>query len=207
MSINQDELLTVIPGANFVSYEQMNTLFTFMKLWIDLSFWIRDLIISTLFDLPNLQTTTNQVLDVMPRNFYNAFRLFYGPELSQHFLNYLTSLLSSMLQLINAYNSNDTSSIDSSTIRLYQSADALSQFFSRINIYWDINQWKYLLYQYIKLKISQIIAIKSNNFEQEASLFYQIEDLAIIMGSYLARGIIADKMLHTPLTSINRLRL
>lgn len=36
----ENNLITLIPGVNYLTYEQMNSIITFQKLWIDLSFWI-----------------------------------------------------------------------------------------------------------------------------------------------------------------------
>jgi len=195
MSMPHNELLTIFPGREHISYEQMNTIFSIEKLWVDLSFWIRDLSLSTNYNLPNLHATTNQVMNVMPMKFYNSLRVFYGPEIAQLFLNNLTNLLANILHLMNAYKEYDKSAVDSSTVQLYQSADTFADLLSRINIYWDKNQWKYLFRQYAKLNISQIVVIagQSNNHDLEMNLFYQIQDLSLIEGSYMARGIIADK--------------
>mgnify|MGYP000990440748 CR=1 FL=1 len=53
----------------------------------------------------------------MPQNFYYYFRLYYGPEISQYYVNYFTSFLASYLQLLNAYNINDTAAINSITVQ------------------------------------------------------------------------------------------
>lgn len=113
----ENNLITLIPGVNYLTYEQMNSIITFQKLWIDLSFWMRNVLISTFSNLPNLQATTNQVYIVMPQNFYYYFRLYYGPEISQYYVNYFTSFLASYLQLLNAYNINDTAAINSITVQ------------------------------------------------------------------------------------------
>lgn len=188
----QNNLITIIPEVNYLSYEQMNTIITFQKIWIDLAFWNRNLLISTFFNLPNLLPTTNQFFNITPQIFYNSLRFFYGPEISQYFLSYFTSFLASNLQLINAYKSNDEKAINDATTQWYLNADTLSEFFSRINIYWDVNQWKNLLYQYIRLKIVEAVAVQSGDHNQEMGTFYKIQDLSQVIGSYMARGIIAQ---------------
>jgi len=77
---------------------------------------------------------------------------------------------------------------------LYQSADSLARFFAQINIYWDEGQWKNLLYQYVRMKIEEIVAIASNDFQKEVEVYDRVEDLTAIMGNYMARGIIASNL-------------
>lgn len=187
---NQD-LITITPGTeNVITYEQMNTINTFQKMWLQLAMWTRDFIHSTIFETPNQIEVTERLYRI-PSDFYNAFRLFYGPEVSQEFMNLFSSFIISSWGLIRGMKSGDSQLIDSSTTEWYRNADQLATFLSQINIYWDENQWRYLLYQYIQLKIQEIIAITGGNYEQEIAIYDRIEDMTSIMGHYMARGIIA----------------
>lgn len=189
-----NDLLTMIPGVNYLTFEQMNTIFTFQSLWIDYSFWMRSLVNSSVFGLPDFQLISNQLFTTLPENLFYSFRLFYGPEISQHFLNYFTHFTASYLQLINSYKNNETDAINASTAQWYQSSDQLSEFLSRINVYWDYNQWKNLFDQFIKLNIDQLVSIRSGNYEQAVNIFYNIQYLAQILGTYMARGIISSTL-------------
>jgi len=184
-------LLTLIPGVHYLTFEQMNILINYQRLWANLALWIRSVMRSTVFNTPDLQTNVNQLFNKVPQDFYNAFWLFYGQEISQYFLNYITRFIASALQLINAYRDNDIETINTSTSQWYQSADDLATFLASINIYWDANQWRSLLYQYIKLEIEEIIAFQNENYEQEIEIFNSKQDHSDLMGSYMARGIIA----------------
>lgn len=187
----KEEILTVIPGLEYLTYEQMNILINYQKLWSQLALWMREYAYSSLEESANLQTVITQLFDKLPLGFYNALKLFYGPEISQQFFDMFSRFLLSAARLVDAYKINDASRINTSAINWYQVADELATFLSTINVYWSKEQWLYLLYQYIRLVINEIIAIKNGEFEKEVNLFSNIGDLTDIMGSYMARGILA----------------
>lgn len=181
----------ILPEINYLlTYEQMNTLITFEKLWTELSMWLRSLIVSITGNLGNKEAVTNQLFSI-PSDFYNVFRVFYGPVISQKFLNLLSNFVTNIWMLIEALNNDDKEGVDSSTVQLYQNADELAKFLSQINVYWDESQWKYLLYQFIRLLIDEVVATLAGNYEQEIIIFNRLDDITDIMGSYMARGIIA----------------
>lgn len=173
-----------------VTYEQLNTLITFLKLWTQLSMWLRSVLVSTVGNLDNKEAVVYELFNV-PNNFYNVFKVFYGPLISQQFQNLLTSFITRAWNLIEALKDGNNELVNKSTSQLYQTADELASFLSQINVYWDERQWKNLLYQFIKLFIDEIIAMLSGNYEQEIQIYNRLDDVTDIMGSYMARGIIA----------------
>jgi len=191
MSMNENTI-TVTPGT--ITYEQMNIFINYQKLWSQLAMWMRDFIYSNFEDSGNLQIITTQLFDKLPLTFYNAFKIFYGTEISRQFLSAFLRFLDSAIQLVHAYKNNDTSAIDSSTSQWYENADALATFFATINIYWSKDQWRNLLYQYIKLIIQEINAIKNGEYENEINIYNNINNLTDLMGSYMARGIISKNV-------------
>lgn len=70
-------------------------------------------------------------------------------------------------------------------------ADKVAAYLARINIYWDEEQWKYLLYKFIKLRIDLINSIINNQWDVGFELQDRIDDIIIVMANYMARGIIA----------------
>lgn len=190
MSMNES-IITVIPGVEYLTYEQMNILISFQKLWSQLAIWMRNYIFGNFENSDNLQAVMTRLFQSLPYEFYDSLRIFYGAEISQIFLNNISNFLTSAYQLINAYKMSDTSAIDASAAKWYQSADDLATFLATINIYWSKDQWSNLLYQYIQYIIAEVIAIKGGDYENEISIFSDIDDLTDLMGSYMARGIIA----------------
>lgn len=190
VSVNQ-EMDSILPEFGYtVTNEQMNTLIMFQKMWSYLSTWLRSLLISTVENLENKEAVTHQLYSI-PSKFYDIFRVFYGPAIAQQFLNLLTNFLTSAMNLIEALKTGENELVDSSTVRMYQIADELARFLSQINVYWEEEQWRNLLQQFISLFINETVEMLAGNYDREIAIFNKLDDITDIMGSYMARGIIA----------------
>ncbi|HWQ79578.1 MAG TPA: hypothetical protein VN381_12205 [Anaerovoracaceae bacterium] len=175
-----------------VTYEQMNILLTFQKLWTQISIWLRSVLVATLYDLPNREAVINEVFNTT-LSFYNIFRLFYGVNIATQFYNMLNRYVTTAWRLIEAFVENNQGDIDSNTVQLYQIADEMAVFLSPLNIHWSENQWRYLLNQFTNLFISEIIAMLQGNYTQEIAIFNRLDDITDIIGSYMARGILSSE--------------
>lgn len=181
-------------GANYLTFEQMNTIIVFQRLWQQLAMWMRNLLMSIIGTLPNRMAVTNRVFVGVPTSFTNVFGVFYGPQLAQEFRNLLANFIQSGWMLIEAMKTGDTEAANDNTVRWYQAADELAAFLARMNVYWDQVQWRGLLHQFIRLNIEQITAALGGDFEREVQIYDSLENIAVLMGSYMARGIIARNL-------------
>ena len=186
----REEIATPIPGVDNLTYEQMNIITKFQRLWIHVALWMKTFFNSTIEDSKDLPAVTTRLFE-LPADFYNAFRPYFSEEVSQQLSTIIYGLVYFNWQLVNAYKNNDRSAIDSSTVQWYKGANKLAAFLASINKYWDEGLWNSLLFQYIKLKIQEIIAYYSGEYELEINIYENLEDIAVLMGSYMARGIIA----------------
>lgn len=186
-----------LPEERYITYDQMNIINAFEKIWLHLSIWMRSYIKSVVYETRNLPFNAEQLLNI-PYDFYGPFSLFYGTPTAQSFAAHMTDFIKAAMGVVEAIKNGDPILTNSRSIRWYETADELASFLARINVYWDENQWRYLLYQYIKLKIDEIHAIMDDNYEVEAELFNAIEDMVFLIASYMARGIIASNLQHAP---------
>lgn len=182
-----------MPNQNYITYDQMNIINAFQKMWLHIAIWMRTYIKALVYETRNLPSISSQLIN-LPSDFYGTFSLFYGTEAAQNFVNLLTEFVKAAMGVAEAMKNDDHILINSRSIGWYQIADQLASFLARTNVYWDENQWRYLLYQYIKLKIDEINAVINDNYEQESQLFNMIEDIVFIMASYMARGVIASNL-------------
>lgn len=196
MQVKQE--LTEITGKPYITYEQMNILINYQKLWSQLALWMRTFISHTLEKSKDLSYVTTRLFENVPLNFYHSFTVFYGVDTARQFLTILTRFLSNVWKIANAYLNNDSAAINSSTVAWYQSADELASFLESVNVYWDEAIWRRLLYQYIQLYIQQIIARVSGDFKHAHEINDTVEELTYIIGSYMAKGIIANTLVTSP---------
>nr|WP_312578601.1 hypothetical protein [Sedimentibacter sp.] len=186
-----------ISNERYLTYEQMNIIITFHKLWVKVGYWIRTYIRSTIFDTPDKKQVSNYLIS-LPNEFYTIFSMFYGSDIAQNLIDILLNFITSAMKVIEYKNYDESGLTSSSTIEWYQSADNLSSYLANINVYWDENQWKSLLYRYIKLKTDDISAIVNSNYEDDINLYNTIDNVIFLIGSYMARGIIASNLRNIP---------
>lgn len=196
---NNQTLLTVFPETDYyVTYELMNTIINFQRVWADFSVWVRNFLYSTAGNSPDLTPTTNRLYSTQTE-FYNLFNTFYGPEVSQHFVNHILNFITSATNVIKGVKDNDQETVKSHMVQWYQNADNLAVFLAQINLFWDMIQWRDLFYQYIAMSNKAITSAVGGDYEQEITIYNRIQDLTYILGSYMARGIIARNLTVVPI--------
>lgn len=191
MPTENEELLTIIPGTTMLTYEQVGVISDFRKVWNELAYWMRDFTYSLVDNHENLYAVTNKMYREIPLDFYNSLVVFYGEEIAERFLNLISQQILLFWRLIDAVKNKNTAVVDTTTQELYANSTAMATFMAQINPYWDEELWKNLLDLYISMKIEQILAIVQKNWDREIQIFSRIESHARIMGSYMARGVIA----------------
>lgn len=184
-----------VPTEYYLTYDQMNVINAFEKLWLHIAFWMGIYTRAALYDTPNLKPTANQLTN-LPSEFYGPFSIFYGTEIAQSLVDLMSKFMQSAMGVIEVMKYGDQVLLNSRVIEWYNIADELSSFLAKTNVYWDENQWRYLLYQLIKLKIDEASALLNNDNAQEISLYNQIENIIFLIASYMARGILASSSLQ-----------
>lgn len=192
MATNEN-IVTPVPGIENLTYEDVNTLLNSQRLWLDIVQWTRNFYHGAFQNLPDQSVAGNQLFVELPADLYNEFRKYYSEQVSQQFLNNISRMTAENWQLATAYKNKDKTAIDLSTAQWYQIADELAEFLAETNKYLDEAQLKTLLYEYINLKIKEITTLISGNYELEAKIYSDIEDVIVRMAIYAAMGIIAAR--------------
>ncbi|HYE69099.1 MAG TPA: hypothetical protein VEA58_10850 [Anaerovoracaceae bacterium] len=178
-------------GLSF-NFEQINILSLFQRLWTQLAVFMRAYINTAIDRSPRAEYNAERLL-AMSSDFRNTFLLFYGPELADRFNDLFTSFTARSTNVIEGFLSNNQDLINQSVRDWYNDANQLANFLASINLYWDENQWRNLLYQYIQLKLQMITSLISGDYRREIQIYDRIFDLTTTIGSYMARGLIAQQ--------------
>lgn len=192
ISMYEDGLIQM-PGDKY-TFEQMNMLIRTQRLWTQFALWMRSFQHCILEDSQNLPAVTTRLYEQLPLDFYNVFLVFYGEEIAQMFLNNFSRFIHNTWPILQAFKSGDQAAVDAAVVQWYQTADTLADFLARNNIYWNVDQWKSLLYQYIRSYIQGVVAYLGGDHEQEIAIYENLEDICLRMAGYLARGIIARNL-------------
>ncbi|HWQ79730.1 MAG TPA: hypothetical protein VN381_12970 [Anaerovoracaceae bacterium] len=173
-----------------LTFEQVNMITAFERLWVQIAHWTRALIKTYIFNLPNLNAVSDKLYS-LPWNFYNILSCYFGSENSRTFIDLLLAFIYSGVRTLEGMRNEDQELVSASTKQWYKDADQLSLFLSSLNVYWDESQWKNFFYQYIQNRVEEIKAVINGDFARDNELYDFIENLTVLMGSYMARGIIS----------------
>lgn len=194
MIYKNESIRTLFPGKNYITFEQMNIINNSNKLWMEFAFWMRSLIYTTIRDPVRQTFVANKLFNGVALEYYILFEFYYGTELAKQFMNLFTNYITGAWRLVEALRNNNTEEVNTQTVLLYQGADNLAAFLAKVNLYYSEEQWKNLLYQSIQLIIDEAIAISREDFEKEIEISSSMADLVMIIGDYMARGIIAGSL-------------
>lgn len=176
------------PVNGSMTKEQVNLLNALRKLWIDHVMWTRSFILSTVFDMGDLQAVTNELLR-NPGNFANTLRPLYGDQKAMTFESLLSDHLQIAAQLVNAFKNGDTRGAEDQHIKWYANADSIVRFLSEINPNWNKAEWQKLLYDHLNMTEHEAAQILSNQFSDSITQFNNIENEALSMANAMAFGI------------------
>lgn len=170
--------------------EQVNIITAFEGLWIQIAHWTRALIQSYIFNLPNLNAVSDKLYS-LPWNFYGILSCYFGNENARTFTDLLLAFIYSGTRTLEGLRNGDQEQASTGVEQWYADADRLTSFLSSMNVYWDENQWQNLFYQYIQKKVEEIRAVLNGDFIRDNEMYDFVENLTFLMGSYMARGILA----------------
>ena len=151
--------------------------------------WTRSFIISTAFNLADLEYVTKRLLR-NPADFADVLRPFYGIEKAEIFNNLLTEHLEIGASLVNAAKAGDTKAADEARRKWYANADEIAAFLSEINPYWNEMAWKTYLYDHLKMTENEAGQILTGQYEASIVQYDAIQKEALDMADYMANGII-----------------
>ncbi|HAF60129.1 MAG TPA: hypothetical protein PLD22_00130 [Bacillota bacterium] len=179
-----------------VTFEQMNAIITFRNIWLELSMWMRSFVHSFIDDHPRLAAVSDRLYVGVPLKFYNALIVFYGNQIAEEYLNRISRLILIFWRLVDARKRGDQEAVNRITVELYETADQGADFLASINDYWDASVWRDLFTQLINMGIQVILSILQGNYQNEIRVFDRIQDLAVVMADYMARGILLGGLNH-----------
>ncbi|HHW89391.1 MAG TPA: acetylglutamate kinase [Clostridiales bacterium] len=162
---------------------------TFRELWVEHVLWTRLFIISAIFDLPDLQFTTERLLR-NPVDFAKVLKPFYGEKTAMQFERLLTDHLLIAAQLVNASKAGDAEQVDKQRRRWYMNAEDIAKFLACINCFWSEAEWKKLLFDHLRMTEDEAVLILTGQYEKSIKIYDQIQTQALKMADVMTRGII-----------------
>ncbi len=161
---------------------------TMRELWEQHVHWTRSFVVSAAADLPDLDLVVKRLLR-NPMDFAKVLSVFYGKEKANRFNELLTDHLTIAATLVNYAKAGDTDNVNKTRDLWYKNAADIAAFLASINPFWDQNKWRKMLFEHLRLLEEAVVNRLSGNFEAEINGYDAIEDMALMMGDYMAEGI------------------
>ncbi len=159
------------------------------SLWEEHTKWTHRVIMSLVFDLPDLQYATERLLR-NPEDFAELFDDYYGNDFAQMFKSLLTDHLVIAADLVKAAKANDTQKFTELDRTWFQNADNIARLLSENNPFWELNEWRELLYMHLEMVKNTASLFLAGQFQQEVELFDEMEMQVLAMADYMLEGIL-----------------
>lgn len=174
---------------NCIPIGQMNLIFNIRTVWMLMALWTRAFLFSVATGLGNLNVVAEKLYNI-PDDLHNILRLVFPDGEAQNILNLLSLFIINLQNAMLGLKNGDQASVDASTVNLYQISADLSNYLNQVNPFWSEVQWRNLLDTYISLALQEATALMSGNYTRDIELFDRLVNQAILLGDYMADGLI-----------------
>lgn len=161
----------------------------FRMLWEQHVYWTRMTIISIVFNLPDLEATTNRLLRNAP-DFAKIFRSFYGRRTAAEIERLFTDHLTIAAALVTAAKAGDTRAAQAAERRWYQNADDIVDLLNEINPHWPVDEMRRMWREHLRLTKSEAVQMINRNYTKSIAIFDKVEIQALMMADAFSNGII-----------------
>ena len=158
------------------------------QLWSQLAIWSRALVVSVAANLSDIQMITDRLM-FLPEAFSKALGKYFEPQDADRFGELLQEHISTISALFTAEKDKDDALVNQETENLYANADRMAEFLAGINSYWDEEQWKDLLSDYIEMLLAGLVARMAGEYAKEIDIFDDLQTQALKIADYMSRGI------------------
>lgn len=174
---------------NCINQRQLQLSNTLRRLWTEHVMWTRSFIISTAFDLDDLDYVTRRLLR-NPADFSKLLRTYYGNNAAKKFEELFRAHLEIAGKLVNAAKAGNESEAEELRGLWYENADELATFLSDINPYWNKSDWKTLLFDHLKMTENEAGLILNRHYAESIDEYDNIQSEALKMADLMSYGII-----------------
>ena len=162
------------------------------KLWEDHVTWTRLFIVSFAADLPDLQQTTNRLLQNQG-DIGDAIKPFYGKAAARQLTDLLTTHITTAATLLQAAKDGDTDAFNAAKNAWYANAVGIARFLHKANpAQWPLKDLRMMMRDHLDLTLAEAADRLAGDFDQDIA-DYDAVDLEILqMADMLSGGIIAQ---------------
>lgn len=178
------------PGSEEVlASKQLAVIGALRLLWLQLAIWERSLIVSTAGNLGDIQAITDRLLHI-PEAFAGFLGQYFTPQEANQFKELLEEHISTVTALVNAEKNDDIQTVNQETFSLYENANRIAAYLAVINSYWNEEQWKDVLDDYIEILLADLVARESGEYTKEITIFDDLQTQAVKIADLMSGGML-----------------
>ena len=163
----------------------------FRLLWVQHVYWTRMVIMGIVFDLPDLEQTTNRLLRNAP-DFARVFCQFYGNEIASEFEGLIRDHLVIAAELVKAAKAGKSRAAANAERRWYKNAEEIVCFLNHINSNWSVRCMKNMWFTHLSLTKEEAVTMINKDYDKSIETFDKIEKEALMMADEFSNGIICQ---------------
>src|SRR4030095_827687 len=177
-------------AANNVSMEKKDELRTAMrKLWEDHVTWTRNVIFCIMDGLPGTDQAVTRLLKNQD-DIGNAVKTYYGDDAGKKLSELLRVHITTAADLLKAAKSDNNAAFDDANKKWIANADEISDFLSKANPNWALEDMKMMMHDHLKLTTNEAVARKKKDYDADVKAYEQVHDEILKMSDMLTDGVV-----------------
>jgi hypothetical protein len=159
------------------------------KLWEDHVVWTRNVIFCLVDRLPGKDQAVNRLLQNQ-FDLGNAIKPYYGEEAGKKLTDLLSPHITIAAEVVNAAKANNTAALDEANKKWYANADEISEFLSKANPNWGLEEMKMMMHEHLKLTTDEAVQRIKKDYDADVIAYDKVHDAILKMSDMLADGIV-----------------
>ena len=159
------------------------------KLWEDHIVWTRNVILNIMDDLPGTEQAVNRLLKNQD-DIGNAVKPFYGEAGGKELTRLLREHITIAADLLKAAKAGNNSAFDAANKKWFVNADEISDFLSKANPNWKLNDMKKMMHDHLTLTTEEAVARLKKDYAADVKAYDKVHDEILMMADMLTDGII-----------------
>jgi hypothetical protein len=159
------------------------------KLWEDHIVWTRNVILNIMDDLPGTDQAVSRLLKNQD-DIGNAVKPFYGEAGGKELTRLLREHITTAADLLKAAKTGNNSAFDAANKKWSANADEISDFLSKANPNWKLNDMKKIMHDHLTLTTDEAVARLKKDYVADVKAYDKVHDEILMMADMLTDGII-----------------
>src|SRR5262245_31370420 len=162
------------------------------RLWVDHVTWTRLFIVSFAADLPDLQATTDRLLQNQV-DIGDAIKPFYGKAAGNQLTDLLTDHILTAAELLGAAKANDQTAFEQAKADWYANAREIARFLQDANPdHWRLADLRTMMKDHLDLTLQEAAQQLGGDYAASVATYDLVETEILHMADMLSAGIVAQ---------------